>query len=153
MGREGEGLAASPAKAGGDEGAVGGGDLFSVVSGGVEVGENLVGVEAGDGLRSCVHAGEGVGVAAVGASAGEQIRRDDDVAGGGEFVGNLLGPVGEAEDLMDEDDDRDLLADLGVDDEGLHRAVAVFDGYVLAVAWRGVEPGLCPFLGVDGERA
>ena len=150
MGGEGEGLAAAPAEAGDEELAVGGGQLLAVVGGGVEVGGDLVGGEAGDGLGDRVLRREGVGAAAVGAGAGEQVGRDDDVALGGELVGHLLGPVAEAEDLVDEDDDGGLLADLGIDDEGLHGAVAVLEGDVLAVARRLFEGGFGPVL--RGQR-
>ena len=75
---------------------------------GVEVGGDLVGVEAGDGFGDGVLAREGVGAAAVGAGAGEEVGCDDDEACGGEVVGHRFGPVGEAEDLVDEDDDGDL---------------------------------------------
>ena len=109
------------------------------------------GSSAGDGFGDGVLAGEGVGAAAVGAGAGEQVGRDDDVALRGEFVGHLLGPVAEAEDLVDHDDDGRLLADLGIDDEGLHGAVAVLEGDVLAVAWRLLERALAQ--SCAGERS
>ena len=70
---------------------------------------------------------------------------------GGELVGHLFGPVGEAEDLVDEDDDGGLVLDLGIDDEGLDGAVAVLEGDVLAVARRGFEAGLGPVLRVGGD--
>ncbi len=88
----------------------------------------------------------------LGAGAGEEVGGDDDEAGGGEVVGHGFGPVGEAEDLVDEDDDGDFVFDLGIDDEGLDGAVAVLDGDVLAVARRGFEAGFGPVLGVGGER-
>ena len=81
--------------------------------------------EAGDGFGGGIHAGEGIGVALVGAEAGEKIGGDDDEALAGEFVGHLLGPVAEAEDLVDEDDDGGFGFDLGVDDEGLDGAAAL----------------------------
>ena len=129
------------------------GIFFAVVGGGVEVGVDDGGVEAGDGFGGGVHAGEGVGAAAVGAEAGEQVGRDDDEALCGEFVGHLLGPVAEAEDLVDEDDDGRFGFDLGIDDEGLDGAVAVLERDVLVVAGRGVEAGLGPVLRLDGAAA
>ena len=99
---------------------------------------------------TCVLAARGVGAAAVGAGAAEQVGRDDDVALRGEFVGHLLGPVAEAEDLVDEDDDGRFVADFGIDDEGLHGAVAVLDGDVFAVARRFLQRGFGPVL--RGQR-
>src|SRR5207244_12766043 len=115
---------------------------LSVVGGGVGIGGDDCGVEAGDGFGGGVDAGEGVGVAAVGAEAGEEIGSDDDEALSGEFVGHLLGPVAEAEDLVDEDDDGGFGFDLGVDDEGLVGAAAVREGDVVVVAGRGVAEGV-----------
>ncbi len=149
---EGEGFAAAPAEANGGDLAVAGGDLFGEVGYGVEVRGDGVGVEARDGFRDGVHAREGVGATTVGAEAGEEIGRDDDEAGRGQVVGHRFGPVGEAEDLVDEDDDGGLLLDFGVDDEGLDGAVAVFDGDIFAMAGRGFEAGLGPVLCTSGER-
>ena len=151
MSGEGEGFAAAPAEANGGDLSVAGGNLLGVVGGGVEVGGDDGGVEAGDGFDGGVHAGEGVGAAAVGAEAGEEVGGDDDEALSGELVGHLLGPVAEAEDLVDEDDDGGFGLDLGVDDEGLDGAVAVLEGDVLVVAGRGVEAGLGPVLRVQGS--
>ena len=69
----------------------------------------------------------------------------------GEFVGHFFGPVAEAEDLVDEDDDGGFGFDLGVDDEGLDGAVAVLEGDVLMMAGRGFEAGLGPVLRMDGS--
>lgn len=146
MRRKGEGLATSPAEACSDEGPVRGRNLFSIVGCSIEVGIDLIGVESGDGFRGGVHAGEGIGVATIGPSAGEQVWGDNDVAGGGKLVGHLLGPVGEAEDLVNKDDDGNLLADLRVDDEGLQRTVSVFECDVFAVTRRGVQLCLGPLL-------
>jgi len=119
---------------------------LAVVGGGVEVGGDDGGIERGDGPSDVVLAGEGVCSAAVGAEAGEQVGRDDDEALGGELVGHLLGPVAEAEYLVDHQDDGGLLADLGIDDECLHGAVAVAEGDVLAVARRFLQRRLGPIL-------
>ena len=150
MSGEGEGFAAAPAEAGDGDLAVGGGDFLGVVGCGVEVGVDDGGVETGDGFGGGVHAGEGVGAAVVGAEAGEQVGSDDDEALSGEFVGHLLGPVAEAEDLVDEDDDGGFGFDLGIDDEGLNGAVAVLEVDVLVVAGRGVEAGFGPVLRLEG---
>jgi len=131
---EGERFATSPAETYGGDLAVSGGDLFGEVGYGVEVGGDGIGIEAGDGFRDGVHAREGVRATAVGAEAGEEIRRDDDEACGGQVVGHRFGPVGEAEYLVNKDNDRYLLLNLGVHDEGLDGAVAMLDGDVLAVA-------------------
>lgn len=149
-GGEGEGLAAAPAEAGDEELAVGGGDFFAVVGGGVEVGGDLVGGKAGDGFGDGI-LGHGVGAAAVGADAGEEVGRDDDEALCGELVGHLFGPVAEAEDFVDHDDDGRFGADLGIDDEGLHGAVAMFEGDVLAVARGFFEHRLGPVLREKGS--
>lgn len=146
VGREGEGLTTSPAETCDCDLSVGGGDGLGVVGCGVQVGVNDVGVETGDGFRRGVHAGEGVGAATVGAEAGEEIRGDDDEALGGQFVGHLFGPVTESEDFVDKDDDRGFVFDLGIDDEGLDGAVAVFKRDVFVVAWGGFEAILRPVL-------
>ena len=146
MGGEVEGLATAPAEARDEETAVGRRQFFAVVGGGVEVGGDDDGIERGDGPGDGVLAGEGVCSAAVGAKAGEQVGRDDDEALRGELVGHLLSPVAEAEDLVDHEDDGGLLADLGIDDEGLHGAVAVAEGDVLAMARRLLQRRLGPIL-------
>ncbi len=152
MSGEGEGLAPSPAEACDGDLAVGGGDLFGVVGCGVEVGVDY-GWRRGPRRLWCCRrlAGEGVGAAAVGAEAGEEVRRDDDEALAGEFVGHLFGPVAEAEDLVDEDDDGGFGFDLGIDDEGLNGAVAVFERDVLVVARGGVEARFGPVLRMKGS--
>ena len=48
---------------------------------------------------------ERFGSAAAFAFAGEQIGRDGDEALGGERVGDAAHPIGQAEDLVDDDDD------------------------------------------------
>ena len=146
VGGEVEGLATAPAEACDEELAVGRGQPLAVVGGGVEVGGDDGGIERGDGLGDGVLAGEGVGASTIGAEAAEQVGRDDDEALSGELVSHLLGPVAEAEDLVDHEDDRGLLADLGIDDEGLHGAIAVVDGDVLAVARRLFQRRLGPVL-------
>jgi len=146
VGGEVEGLATAPAEARDEELAVGRGQALAVVGGGVEVGGDDGGIERGDGLGDGVLAGEGIRSAAVGAEAGEQVGRDDDEALRGQLVGHLLGPVAEAEDLVDHEDDWRPLADLGIDDEGLHGPVAVLDGDVLAVARRLLQRRFGPVL-------
>ena len=148
---EGEGLATSPAEARDGDLAISGGNFLGVVGCGVEVGIDDGCVEAGDGFGGGVHAGKGVGAAAVGAEAGEEVGSDDDEALSGEFVGHFFGPVAEAEDLVDEDDDGGLGFDFGVDDEGLDGAVAMLEGDVFVVARRGVEAGFGPVLRVKGR--
>jgi len=152
VGCEGEGFPATPAEADGGDLAVACGNLLCVVGYGVEIGIDALGIETGYSFGGGVHAGKFAGAAAVGAEAGEKIGSDDDEALGGELVCHLLGPVAEAEDLMDKNDDGCLLLDLGVDDEGLDGAVAVFDRGVFVVAGRGFEAGLCPVLCVGDER-
>ena len=95
--------------------------------------------------------GNSLGAAAVGAEAGEQVGSDDDEALRGEFVGHLLGPVAEAEDLVNEDDDGGFGFDFGIDDEGLDGAIAVLEGDVLVMAGRCVEAGFGPVLRLDGS--
>ena len=148
---EGEGFASTPAEAGDGDLAVACGNFFGVVGCGVEVCVDDGGVEAGDGFGPVVaRAGEGVGAAAVGAEAGEEVGGDDDEALASEFVGHLLSPITEAEDLVDEDDDGGFGFDLGVDDEGLDGAIAMFEGDVFVVAGRGVEAGFGPVLRMEG---
>ena len=147
---EGEGFSATPAETDGGDRSVTGGDFFSVVGGGVEVGGDDGGIEARDGFGGGVHAGEGVGVAVVWAEAGEEIGRDDDEALAGELVSHLFSPVAEAEDFMDENDDGSFGFDFGIDDEGLNGATAVLEVDVLMVAGRGVEAGFGPVLRVNG---
>src|ERR1700722_3383053 len=146
MSGEGEGFSSAPAEANSSDFAVSGRNLLCVVGCGIEIRSNGIRVKARYGLRGGVLAGEGVGAAAVGAEACEEVGGDDDEALRGELVGHLLGPVAEAEDLVDEDDYGGFGLDLGVDDEGLDGAVAVFDGNVLVMAGRGFEAGLGPVL-------
>ena len=80
MGGEGEGLAAAPAEADDSDLAVGRGEMFAVVGGGVEVGVDYGRIEAGDGFDGGVLVGECSGASTVGAEAGEQIRGDDNEA-------------------------------------------------------------------------
>jgi hypothetical protein len=150
MSGEGEGFSSSPAEACDGDLSVGGGDLLCVVGCGVEVGVDHGWIKPGDRFGGGVGAGEGIGRAVVGAEAGEKVGGDDDEALCGEFVGHLLGPVAEAEDLMDEDDDGGFGFDFGINDEGLNGAVAVLEVDVLVVAGRGVEAGLGPVLRMEG---
>ena len=83
MGGEGEGFASTPAEAGDGGFAVGGWKLLAEVGGGVEVGGDLIGGEAGDGLGDGVLGGEGVGASATWGCTGEEVGGDDDVACGG----------------------------------------------------------------------
>ena len=102
--------------------------MLCIVGGGIQVGGDGGGVETGDGFDNCVLAGKLAGAAAVGAEAGKQVGRDDDESLRRQFIGHLLGPVGQAEDLVNENDDGGFVLDLGVDDEGLHGAVVVLEG-------------------------
>ena len=149
MSSEGEGLSSTPAEARDGDLSVGCRNLFGIVGCGVEISVDYGCIEAGDGFGGGVHAGEGVGAAVVGAEAGEEIGCDDDEALSGELVGHLLGPVAEAEDLVDEDDDRGFGLDLGIDDEGLNGTVTVLEGYVLVMAGGGVETSFGPVLRVE----
>jgi hypothetical protein len=148
---EGEGLAAAPAESSDGDLTVGCGNLFSIVGCGVKVGVDDGWVKAGDGFGGGVHAGEGIRAAAVGAETGEEVGCYDDEALSCEFVGHLFCPVAEAEDFVDENNDGGLGFDLGIDDEGLHDAVAVLEGDVLVVAGRGVEACFSPVLRMDGS--
>jgi hypothetical protein len=77
---------------------------------------------------------EAGGAAAVGAHAGQQIGRDGDVTGGGELVSDFLRPIGEAEDLVDDEDDGCFAFDFGIGDERFDRATVVFGGDELTMA-------------------
>src|ERR1700722_5818192 len=151
MSGEGEGFSSAPAEANSSDFAVSGRNLLCVVGCGIEIRSNGIRVKARYGLRGGVLAGEGVGAAAVGAEACEEVGGDDDEALRGEFVGHLLSPVAEAEDLMNEDDDRSLVFDLRVDDKSLNGAVAVLKRDIFMVAGRGFEAGLCPVLCLRGR--
>ena len=59
-----------------------------------------------------------------------------------QLVGHRSHPVGQSEDLVDDDDDRRLLLHLGVGDEAVDRALAVLDGDPLQVPRRFFEPVL-----------
>ena len=86
--------------------AVACGKLLAIVGRGVQIGGHDLGIKAGDGLHGCVLAGKLARSAAIGAEAGEQVGSDDDEALCGQFVGHFFGPIAEAEDLVNEDDDR-----------------------------------------------
>ena len=126
--------------------AVGGRKLLAVVGGGIEIGHHLVRIQSGDGFRGRIPVGKRLGATAIRPKAGEQVRRDDDEALSGKFIGHLFGPVAEAEDLVDENDDGSFVLDLGIDDEGLQAAVAVLESDVLVMSRRSIEPGLGPVL-------
>ena len=147
---EGEGLAATPAKADRGDLAIARRELFSVVGCGVEVGVDDCRIEARDGFDGIILRCKGGGTAPVGAEAGEEIGCDDDEALSREFVCHLFGPVAKAEDLMDEDDDRCFGFDLGIDDECLDGAITMLEGDVFVVAGRGVEAGFGPVLSLSG---
>jgi len=146
MSCKGKRFAAAPTEADDGDFSIAGGDFLAIVCCGVEVCVDDRCVEAGDRFGGGVHAWEGVGAAAIWAEAGEKVGSYDDESLPGEFVGHLLGPVAEAEDFVDEDDDRGFGFDLGVDDEGLDGAVAVLEGDVLVMARRGVKAGFGPVL-------
>ena len=139
-----EGHAAAPAETDGDGFAVGGGLLEGVVAGGVEIGDDDVGFHAADGAGDIGAGGEGFGAAAVGAFAGEEVGCDGDEAVGGELVGDGAGPVGEAEDFVDDEDDGGLVFSFGVDDVGFEGGFGAGDVDVdeFAVARGGIAAGL-----------
>src|SRR5208283_5303971 len=107
--------------------AVGGGQLDRVVGGGVQIGGDGVGVEARNGFDDSLLVGKGGGASPLGSEAGEQVGCDDDVAHGREVVGHRARPIAQAEDLVNQDDHRRLVAHLGIDDESVNGAVAVSD--------------------------
>ena len=146
---EAESLRAAPAESGDEQFAVCGGELQGVVGGGVEIGGDLIGIEFADGFGGRV-TGKIFCAAAAGSHAAEQVWRDGDVAGGGNFVGELLRPVAEAENFVDDEDDGALVFRFGVDDERFDAAGIVLHGDPFAVA-RGLReallrPGLRPDL-------
>ena len=149
--REEEGLASAPAESDDGEFVAGRGELERVVGGGVEIGVDGVGIETGDGFDGCLLVGEGTGAAGVRSEAGEEVGGDDDVAHGGDVVSHAACPVGEAEDLVDEQDDGRLVADFGIDDEGVDGAAAVGDLDPFLVAWGLVEEGFRPVLRGGGR--
>ena len=126
--------------------AVGCREVFAVVGCGVEISIHDVRIQAGYGFYRCVLTGEFTGAASVGSETREQIGRDYDEALGGEFVGHFLGPVAEAENFVDENDDRRFGFDFGVDDEGLDGAISVLEGHVLVMAGGCIEACFCPVL-------
>ena len=125
--------------------------MFAVVSGGVEIGHHDVRIQAGDGFYGCVLAGEFTGAAAIGSEAGEQVGGNDDEALCGQLVGHFLGPVAEAEDLVNENDHGGFGFYFGINHEGLNGAIAMLQGYVFVMAGRRIEAGLCPVLRLDGD--
>ncbi len=120
--------------------------------------EDLLAREPRHRLHGVVATREGVGPAAVRALAREQVRRDGDEAVGGELVGDGADPVGESEDLVDDDHHRRLVLTLGIDDPGPQRPAGRVDRDELTVPRRRVEPFLGALLarrqrrGPDGDE-
>ena len=63
------------------------------------------------------------------------------------FIGRVARPIGQAVNLMDDDDREGRVFDFGIDDETMHRAGTVLDIDPLSVARRFFQPGLGPILG------
>ena len=105
-----------------------------------------------DGFRDFV-AGKIGSAAAIGRHAGKQIGSDGDVTGGGDFVGEFLGPIAQAKNFVDDQDDGLFVFRLGIDDESFDGAAVMLDGDPLAVARGFFELGLGPVLraGCSGE--
>ena len=116
MGCESERLAPTPTEASHCDFAVGGGKVLAVVGCGVEVGRDNVLVKAGDGFDGRILAWKLAGAAAIGTKSGEQVGSDDNESLAGQFVGHFLGPIAEAEYLVNENDNRGLGFDLRVND-------------------------------------
>ena len=68
-----------------------------------------------------------------------------------QLVRHFLGPIAEAEDLVNEDNHRSFRFDLGVDHERLDGAVAVLERNILVMAGRGFEASPGPVLRVHGR--
>ena len=150
MRREGERLSAAPAEADGGDLAVAGRNLLRVIGCRIQVGEHAVRIKRGDGLHRRVLAGELAGPAAIGAEARKQVGRHHDITLRGQFIGHLLSPVGQAEDLVDKHHHRDFSLYFGIHHEGLHRAAAMVQCHVLMVARRGFQAGFRPVLCLSG---
>src|SRR5207245_10251274 len=81
-------------------------------------------------------AGMGAGAAASGARAREEVGRYGDVPGFRKLVSHAANPIGEPEDLVNEDDHGRLVLDLRINEETFHLAAALLDLYVFLVARR-----------------
>jgi len=79
-------------------------NFHCVVRSGVQVRGHLVGIQVADGFHRFAF-GKIAAAAAVWTHAGEEIRRDRNVARGGNLVRQVLHPVGHAEDFVDDQDD------------------------------------------------
>lgn len=143
---EGEGFGSSPAEASDGELPIGCGQFFTVFGCGIEIGENLSGVESGDGLDAIVLCGERIGASAVLAMSAEHVWRDDDEAFCGDFIGHLFCPVAETEDLVNENDDGGFALCLWIDDKCLHGAIVDLERHVFAMARGGLQSGFGPVL-------
>jgi hypothetical protein len=65
----------------------------------------------------------------------EKIGSDCDVTGLRDLVCNLLGPIGKAEDFVDEENDRSFFLRFGIDDKCLDRTAVVLNCDPLRVTW------------------
>src|ERR1700722_2342054 len=126
--------------------------MLAIICGRIEVSSHAVRIQPGDGLGDRILTRKLAGSATVGTKAGEQVGSNDNVALGGEFIGHLLGPVAQAENLVDQDNDRSFGLHFRVDNEGLDRPVAMLDGNVFAMAGRRFEARFRPILSVSVPR-
>src|SRR5258708_10696977 len=77
---------------------------------------------------------------------GKQIGRDGDVAGFSDLIGEILHPVGHAEDFVDDEHYGRLTLRLRINDESLDRAPIVLDANPFAMATRLFPLRLGPIL-------
>ena len=89
--------------------------------------------------------------AAAGRRAGQQVGRDGDVASLGQLIGHAADPIGQAEDLVDHDHGGGFVLHLGIGDEAIHLALAVFDFHPFEVARGFFEACLGPIGILLGE--
>ena len=84
----------------------------------------------------------------------KQVRRDGDVTGFGQLIRDASGPIGEAEDFVDDNDRGRLVLHFGIGDGTIHFTISVFDLYPLEVARGFFDAGLGPILGraVDSQK-
>src|SRR5439155_23364396 len=106
----------APAEADGGGFSAGGRKLVAIIAHGVQARGDLISLQIAHGFDDLIAAGEGIGAAAVFTVAGKKIGSNGDETVGGELVGDRANPIAEAEDLVDDDDDRRFILALGIDD-------------------------------------
>src|ERR1700678_4376904 len=151
MGSEGERLAATPAEPPPGYLTVARRQVLAVVCCRVQVRVHNRGVQSGNRLDGCLLRGKLARTSAAWPKTGQQVRCNHNETLCSQFIGHLLGPVAETEDLMDQHHNRRFVFHLWIHHKSLHRAVAVLERNVFMMAWRSFKPGFGPVLSLQGN--